>query len=287
MKQSNRQTLSVTLATYNEEKNIVKCLKAVKKIADEIIIVDGSSTDKTVMMAKKFGAKVIKTTNKPNFHINKAMANKAAKSDWVLQLDADEEVGSSLLSEINSLLEGRYFGFDSYVSPLRAFIGRRRARLSGPASAYYLPRSNFFLGRFLKNTGQYPDPVIRLFQKSKAYLPAKDVHEQMIVDGQVGYLDSPLLHWATPEFSRYMLRENRYSSLYAQQLRDQGIKVGLLNTLYFLFIKPTTVFVSLFFRYRGFLDGFPGFVFSLFSGLHFSLSYIKLWQLEENEKNKG
>lgn len=285
MKQNKRKTLSVTLAVYNEEDNIERCLRAIKSIADEIIVVDGSSTDKTVSIAKKFGAKVITTTNKPNFHINKAMGNKAAKCDWILQLDADEEVGPELLGEINKLLDDKDYGVDSYVSPLKSLLGIRPKKLLSPASAYYLPRSNYFLGKFLKNTGQFPDPVIRLFRNGEAYLPAKDVHEQMVVNGVTGYLRSPLLHWATPKFSRYILRENRYSSLYASQLKDKGVKITVPGTLYYLFVKPVMVFVTLFFRYRGFLDGFPGFVFSLFSGLHFSLSYIKLWQLLENEKN--
>jgi glycosyltransferase involved in cell wall biosynthesis len=285
MKQNKPATLSVTLAVYNEQENIEMCLKAIKSIADEIIVVDGNSTDKTVAIAKKMGARIISTTNKPNFHINKAMGNDAAKGDWILQLDADEEVGKGLLSEIKQLLSGTSFGYDSYVSPLKQLLGMRPRKLDTPASAYYLPRSNYFLGRFLKNTGQFPDPVIRLFKRGEAYLPAKDVHEQMVVNGKIGYLKSPLLHWATPKFSRYLLRENRYSSLFATQLKEKGIRITPINTIYYLFLKPVFVFCSLFLRYRGFLDGFPGFVFSLFSGIHFSLSYIKLWQLFENEKN--
>lgn len=273
--------LSVTLATYNEEANLGRCLASVKDIADEIIIVDGSSTDKTVEIAKSFGAKVTVTTNKPIFHINKQMANDAARGEWVLQLDADESLTPELIKEIKLLLSGKYFGIDSWVSPLKRLLGRRPNPLTEPAAAYYLPRRNFFLGRYLKGGGQYPDPVIRLFRRGLARLPAIDVHEQMVVDGVVGWLTSDLDHYATPDFSRYLLRENRYSSLAAAQMRKAGVKINPANTVNYLFIKPLTTFLSLYFRYRGFLDGFPGFVFALYSGLHFAFAYMKLWELNK------
>lgn len=288
---SSKSRLSVTLATYNEEAVIEKCIKSFKKIADEIIVVDGSSTDRTAILAKKLGARVYSTTNKPNFHINKAMANKKAKGDWVLQMDADEFVTKKLLNEIEMLLKGEYFGYSSWQSPLKKklstvfpLIFKKPQALTSPAAAYYLPRKNFFLNRYLKNSGQYPDPVIRLFQSGKAFLPAKDVHEQMVVKGSVGWLTGDLDHYATPHFSRYLLRENRYSSLAAAQLREKGVKITLLNTINYLFVKPALTFLSLYVRYRGFLDGFPGFVFSLFSGLHHAFSYMKLWELYKNKE---
>lgn len=274
-----KATLSVTLATYNEEENIALCLSSVNDIADEIIVVDGESSDKTREIAGKMGARVTKTENKPIFHINKQMANDEASGDWVLQLDADEVVTSELKEEIKKLLAGEYFGYDSWISPLKKLLGKRPRPLAQPATAYYLIRRNLFLGRYLRNAGQYPDPVIRLFQKGKARLPAKDVHEQMVVDGPVGWMSGELDHRATPTFDRYLSRENRYSSLAAAQLKGAGVKVNLTNTLQYMFIKPTVTFFSLYLRYRGFLDGFPGFVFSLYSGLHFAFAYMKLWEL--------
>lgn len=279
--------LSVTLATYNEEANIRRCLTAVKDLADEIIVVDGSSTDKTREIAKEHGARVIKTTNPPVFHINKQKANDLAKGDWILQLDGDETVTKELKKEIKQLLAGEYFGYDSWVSPLKKLFGRKAHSLSEPAAAYYLPRRNYFLGRYLKNAGQYPDPVIRLFQRGKAHLPARDVHEQMAVEGKIGYLTGELDHLATPDFGRYLLRENRYSSLSARLLKEAGVKISVGNTINYLFIKPFSTFLSLYFRYRGFLDGFPGFVFSLYSGFHHAFSYMKLWELYRNEKNQS
>lgn len=284
-----RQTISVTLAAYNEEAVIGACLDSVKDWVDEIIVVDGQSQDNTARIAKEKGATVLIRENNPIFHIQKKIANEQAKSDWILQLDADERVTKDMKKEIIDILEGESFGYDDWISPLKSSVNKiikifpEPKPLSKAASAYWLPRKNFFLTRYLQNTGQYPDPVIRLFQKGKATLPAKDVHEQMKVDGVVGWLKSDLDHYATPNFSRYLLRENRYSSLQAKFYKEAGLKVNFGNTLKFLFFKPAGTFLNLYIRRRGVLDGFPGFVFSLYSGLHHAFSYMKLWELYKNE----
>ena len=289
MKKNKRQTISVTLATYNEEGFLEDCLKSVADWVDEIIIVDGHSTDKTVEIAKKYQAKVLLRENNPIFHVQKQIGNDTATSDWVLQLDADERISEELKTSIINLLEGKSFGFDSWLSPVKRLLGNflpnkfKEIPLAKPATAYNLTRSNYFLGRNLKNTGQYPDPVIRLFQKGKAYLPAKSVHEQMVVNGNVGWLKGDLIHFATPNFDRYLLREDRYSSLTAKELKEQKLKINFFNTLNYLFFKPLGTFLRLYIRYRGFLDGFAGFVFSLFSGLHFAFAYMKLWELYKKE----
>lgn len=287
-----RQTISVVLATYNEEANITDCLNSVKDWTDEMIVVDEESTDKTTEIAKKLGAKVFVEPHEPIFHVTKNKAINKAKSEWILQLDADERVTSSMKKEIISILEGRAFGYNIWLSPLKKAINKifpvfpKPVKLTSPASAYWLPRKNFFLNRYLKHTGQYPDPVIRLFQKGQAILPAKDVHEQMQVDGVIGWLKSDLDHYATPNFSRYLLREDRYSSLHARELFDQKLSITTLNTINYLFLKPLQTFCRLYFRHRGILDGFPGFVFSLYSGFHHAFSYMKLWEIYRLKENK-
>jgi len=284
-----RQSISTVLATFNEEANIKACLDSVKGWVDEMIIVDEQSTDKTKEIAEKLGAKVYSEPHEQIFHITKNKAINKAKSTWILQLDADERITEEMKKEIIGILEGEYFGYDNWISPVRKSINKivkifpEPSKLNKPASAYWLPRKNFFLTRYLKNTGQYPDPVIRLFQKGKAILPAKDVHEQMKVDGVVGWLKTDLDHYATPDFSRYLLRENRYSSLQARFYKEAGLKINFGNTIWFLFFKPAGTFLNLYIRRRGFLDGFPGFVFSLYSGFHHAFSYMKLWELYKNE----
>jgi len=291
MKTNKRQTISVVLATLNEENNVKACLDSVKDWVDEMIIVDENSTDKTKEIAEGLGAKVYEEPHEQIFHITKNKAIARAKSDWILQLDADERITPEMKKEIIGILNGEYYGYDSWISPLRKSINKivkifpEPHLLTLPASAYWLPRKNFFLTRYLKNTGQYPDPVIRLFQRGKAILPAKDVHEQMKVDGVVGWLKTDLDHYATPNFSRYLLRENRYSSLQARFYKEAGLKVNFFNTIKYLFCKPAGTFLNLYIRRHGFLDGFPGFVFSLYSGLHHAFSYMKLWELYKNEEH--
>ncbi|MBI3443552.1 glycosyltransferase family 2 protein [Candidatus Woesebacteria bacterium] len=287
MKQKKR-TLSVTLLVINDEENLNNCLSSVKSLADEIIVaVDDQTKDKSADVARKFTDNVFVVPHQDNFHINKKKANEKATKDWVLQLDSDEIVTPELNNEIKRLLAGDYFGFDIWVSPLKKLLGHRAKPLSIAAAAYFLPRKNLFLGRYLKHTGQYPDPVIRLFQRGKAFLPGKDVHEQMVVEGPVGWLQGELDHRATPNFQRYLIRENRYSTLAAKQMKEAGVKVNVVNTINYLFIKPLFTFLSLFIRYRGFLDGFPGFVFSLYSGLHHAFAYMKLVEMVKYGKTKS
>ncbi|OQA82540.1 MAG: putative glycosyl transferase [Microgenomates group bacterium ADurb.Bin238] len=271
-------TLSIALATYNEQDNIVDCLKSLKGIATEVIVVDGSSTDQTRQLAKKHGAKVYKTTNKPIFHINKNLAIKKCKGDWILQLDADERLTPELKEEIAQVLSGSYFGYTDWRSS-------QKYQADTPPVAYWLKRRNYFLGHYFTKSGQYPDPVIRLFKRGFATLPAKSVHEQMKVNGPLAWLKSDLDHFATPTFSRYIQRENRYSSLTAQELKDGGVTINPFSFINFIFIKPLSTFLAIYLRHKGFQDGFSGFVFALFSGLHHALSYIKLWELKSSKRN--
>ncbi len=271
-------TLSIALATYNEQDNIVDCLKSLKGIATEVIVVDGSSTDQTRQLAKKHKAKVYKTTNKPIFHINKNLAIKKCKGDWILQLDADERLTPELKEEIAQVLSGSYFGYTDWRSS-------KKYQADTPPVAYWLKRRNYFLGHYFTKSGQYPDPVIRLFRRGFATLPAKSVHEQMKVNGPLAWLKSDLDHFATPTFSRYIQRENRYSSLTAQELKDGGVTINPFSFINYIFIKPFFTFLAIYFRHKGFQDGFSGFVFALFSGLHHALSYIKLWELKSSKRN--
>lgn len=270
--------LSVVLATFNEEKNITACLKPVKEIADEIIVIDGSSTDQTREIARKLGAKVFKTTNKPIFHINKNMAINKARGDWIYQLDADEVTTKELAKEIRKVVDDNYLGFEDWQSK------KPWSNQEAPV-AFWIKRKNFFLGRGLKKSGQYPDPAIRLFKKGKAHLPAKDVHEFMNVDGPVAFLQYDMNHHASPTFSRYLQRENRYSSLEAQLAKEQGVKPSLSNFISYMAIRPVVTFFTIFVRTKGFVDGFPGFIFALFSGIHHQLTYMKLWELTTQKRD--
>ena len=252
-------TVSIVLAVFNEEENLPICLDSVKDLADEIIIVDGSSTDKTVEIAKKYGAKVKVTTNKPIFHINKQMAIDMVTSDWILQLDADERVTPQLKNEISHLIS----------------INGRGSKLNG----YWIPRKNWFLGRFLMKGGQYPDYTLRLYRRGKGRLPQQDVHEQAIVDGEVGYLKNSLLHYPYKNFNSYLEKWNRYTDLIAMQTKSKLQSKSLVGKFFYaaeyILIKPIHWFLITYIRHKGFYDLWPGLVFSFFSALRFPVGYFK------------
>lgn len=246
--------ISAVLAVYNEEKNLRACLESVKDLASEIVIVDGGSTDRTLDIAKKFGARIIQTDNPPNFHINKNKAIDAAKGNWVFQVDADEVVPYELAEEMKEVIS-------------------KNSDIAG----FWIPRKNFFLGKFLQKGGQYPDYTLRLYRRGKGRLPAKDVHEQAQVTGKVSYLKNDLLHLRDKNFAIYTERFNRYTDLIAKHLLETGVKRNTLSFIDYIFVKPLFWFIKAYLRHLGFLDGFPGFVFALFSALRFPVSYIKLW----------
>ncbi len=247
--------LSVTIPTFNEAKNIRLPLDSVLDIADEIVVVDGGSTDDTINIVKSYGEKIklFQVDNPPNFLTNKQRAIEFAKGEWILQLDADEAVSPELKMEIGKRLS------DSATQP-EGFNG------------FFIPRKNWFLGRYLMKGGVYPDAVLRLYRRKKAHFALKDIHEHAIIDGKVGEMHEALLHHADPDFERYLMRWNRYTSFDAAQLVKKGEAPCFL--CYFIG-KPLYTFFMIYFRHLGFQDGFPGFVWALFSSIRFWVIYIK------------
>lgn len=288
-----KNKLSVVLATRNEGKNIGPCLDSVKNIADEIIIVDETSEDNTQVVAKQKGAKIYEVEHEENFHKSKQKAIDYATGDWILQLDADERVSKQLAEEIRKVIgmteaernSRDYFGFPYRKQRLflkyRKLIEQKQGPIgknTGEIAAYLIPRVNIFLGKPLIHGGVYPDGVIRLIKKGKAMFPAKSVHELMKVDGKVAWLCEDLEHRDSPTFSRYLERANRYTDLTAKEHEIQKIPVNYRNLFNYSFIIPFVNFIKLYIFHKGFLDGMRGFIWSLFSSLHFPLSYFKYWQ---------
>ncbi len=279
--------LSVVLATYNEEKNIGECLESVKGIADEIVVVDGSSTDKTRDIARSFGARVIKTTNPKIFHINKQKALEAATHDWILQLDADEIVSKDLAREIKKVIkmsDKEIVEYQKSFPAKKRKLFERHKRLlkerDGPFDkenesyeGFFVPRLNFFLGKYLRYGGVYPDGVIRLVKRGKAYFPAVSVHEQMVVEGKVGWLQNDLIHMADPTFKRYLERNSRYIDLITDELKRDKVGKNPIKFIEYYSIKPIWWFFLTQIRHKGILDGFQGIVFSFFSTLRFPRAY--------------
>lgn len=279
--------LSAAIATFNEEENIGECLKSVRNFVDEIIVVDGSSADKTVEIAREYGAKVTVTENHPNFHINKQKSFNLATGDWILYLDADERVSKKLGEEIRNIIEMNNAEIEEYQSKIKKImlfsrhqklLEERDGRIGterGEFAAFFFPRLNFFLGKYLKYGGVYPDGVIRLFKKDQAYLPCKDVHEQMVVKGRVGWLENDLIHIDSKTFSRYLKRNSRYIDLLADDLEKEKLKITVRSFADYVLFKPLVWFLMTSIRNKGILDGFQGLTFSFFSALRFPRAYFR------------
>jgi len=286
--------LSVVLATRNEEENIGRCLEAVKSIADEIIVLDEYSTDKTVEIAKRFGAKVYEEPHHDIFHITKQKAIDKAKGDWVLQLDADEVVTPELAREISDVInmtdkdmlarKPKDIKKQKLFERHTKLISKRDGGVgsSGKIAAFFIPRKNIFLGEPLVHAGVYPDPAIRLIRKGKARLPGKSVHEIMEVDGKVLWLFNDMLHYDSPNLTRYIDRLNRYTDLFASELKDNKVRANYFNLLNYSSAKPFVNFIKLYIVHRGYLDGMRGFVWSVFSSLHFPIAYFKYYSKEKS-----
>lgn len=249
-------TISVAIATYNEAVKLSDCLSSVSSWVDEIVLVDGGSIDGTLEIAKRYGAVIYKTDNPSMFHINKQRAIDACKSDWVLQLDADEVVSKKLQQEITKVIKKK-----------------------GVLDGYKLPRKNFFLGRFLSKGGQYPDYLVRLFQKGKGRLPCESVHEQIGIDGQIGTLKEPLLHYTNNTLEEYWAKADTYTTLTAISLQKNFKKPTISLCISYCIVKPIATFFMIYVRHKGFVDGWQGFQFALFSSLHFPIAYKKFIQL--------
>lgn len=245
----------MAIAVFNEEKNLEACLSSVRDIVGEIVVVDGGSTDKTIDIAKRFQAKIIQTDNPPIFHINKQKALDACHGDWILQLDADEVITTDLKEEIRTIVNQE--------------PGTRNQE---PTNGYYIPRKNYFWGHFMKKGGQYPDYVIRLIKKGKAKFPCKSVHEQIEVDGEIGYLTHPMLHYTNRTRTEYWKKADIYTSLTAKSLTAPK---SFGSYFVYTFWKPLMTFLNIYIRHKGFVDGLTGFEFALYSGLHWAIAYKK------------
>jgi len=256
-------TLSVVLITENEQANLAGTLESVMPLVGdgrgEIIVVDSGSTDRTLEIARSFGAKVFSEPWK-GFAAQKNSAMEKASCDWVLQLDADERLEPGLATEI---LE---------------HAGTSNANLQG----FWIPRKNFFLGRWIRHGGFYPDPKLRLIRRGAGQFQEYGAHPTIQVKGPTGRLRHALVHNAYPTLRGYLDHMNRYSTSGAEVAVSEGYRGFRLSNIA---VRPLLTFVYNYGFRLGFLDGREGLLLHLYHATYVSWKYAKAWEL--GSRNEG
>jgi len=261
-------TLSIAIITFNEEANIARTLKSVIELADEIVIVDSGSTDLTLVIAQEFGPKIkIFAEAWKGFAAQKNSAIEKCTGQWILSLDADEEVSDGLRSEIAHLLQ-------EHAAP----EGTPATSASG--TAFSIARRNMFLGRWMRHGGFWPDRKIRLFQRGTALFEERPVHETIQVTGAVSELNFPLHHHSYPTLAGYIDHMNHYSSLGAEAAAARGVtNRNLLVFLFNVIGRTKFTFIYNYFLRGGFLDGREGFLLHFYHAVYVSWKYAKAWEM--------
>ena len=247
--------LSVVIITHNEEANIRECLASVVW-ADEIIVVDCGSVDKTEEICREFGAGFYVEPWK-GFSIQKNSAIEKATRDWVLSLDADERITPALRDEIKNVIDS-----------------------GNSKDGYFIARKNFFLGRWIKRCGWYPDYTLRLFKRGKGLFGIREVHEAIDLDGTADHLKNPLEHYTYRSLDGFMTRLDRYSTLAASELLKEKKIYGIRHMLF----RPIYTFTNMYVVRIGFLEGYYGFILSVLYACYTFLKYAKLHELQKDMK---
>jgi glycosyltransferase involved in cell wall biosynthesis len=245
--------LAVVVITKNEEHNIRQCLESVRW-AEERIVVDSESTDRTVAIARECSARIF-TRPFTDYADQRNFGDRQASCPWVLALDADERVPPGLKAEIAEAL----------------------AR--DGANGYWIPTLDYMFGRAVRHGGWYPQRHLRLYRKSAGQWRGK-AHEEMVLDGRAGYLANPLLHFSHLTISHFVQKLDRYTSIEGRTLHAQGKGRAVLNMLFW----PPVVFVYKYIYRAGFMDGVRGLVLAVSLSYYWFIKYAKLWEEESGQR---
>ena len=251
------QGLSVIIITRNEERNRVECLQSISW-ADDIIVVDAQSSDRTIELAKQFTQKVF-VAEWQGYAKAKQYALQHTRHEWVLWLDADERVVPELALEIQHI------------------ISHSRDENSG----YEVARRAYFLGKWIRHCGWYPGYVVRLFKKEGARFNSSTVHEKLELHGSIGRMRHDLIHYTDDNLFHYFSKFNRYTTLAAHDLDKNGERFSIKR----LIINPMYLFMKMYIIRRGFLDGVHGLVLSLLSASYVFTKYAKLREVQMDLPN--
>jgi glycosyltransferase involved in cell wall biosynthesis len=241
-------SISTTVITFNEERNIERCIRSVTPFSDEIIVVDSGSTDRTPEIAHECGARVI-TNEWPGYGKQKQFALEQTSSEWVFSIDADEEVSPELCAEIQAL--------------------------DFTHAGYKVPRPVWYLNRWVKHGVWYPGYVLRLFRRNAGRFSEDTVHESVEISGSIGRLKGDLLHYSFRDIDHHMVKMNEFTTLAANQMYGEGRRAGIHHMVF----TPFFEFLKVYFSKRGFLDGTAGFVIAFLHSVYVFEKYSKLYEL--------
>jgi glycosyltransferase involved in cell wall biosynthesis len=244
------QPLSAVLITLNAASQLEPCLRSLA-FCDEILIIDSGSSDDTACLADKYGARVIQS-EWLGFGPQKQFAVTQAKNDWVLCIDSDERVSEELRQSILATMRAHEF------------------------QAYRFPRCNRFMGRYLRHGEGYPDWSLRLFHRAHARWSDDAVHEKVLTDVPVGELRGDLLHDSAESLDSYLAKQNRYTTLAAQEAVAQGKRASAIKLL----LSPAIRFIKFYLLRLGFLDGLPGLVHILIGCQNSFTKYAKMMAIQ-------
>jgi glycosyltransferase involved in cell wall biosynthesis len=243
-----RETISIVISAYNEARMLPECLRSVSW-ADEIVVVNNSSTDETAAIAKKHGAVVITQPNHVMLNTNKNIGFKKATGNWILNLDADERVTPKLKKEIDIIVKRE-------------------------VSGYYIPRKNIIFGKWMQHTGWYPDYQLRLFKKGAGKFAEKHIHEMIVVAGDTHHLSEPMIHENYQTIAQFIEKLNRYTDNEADQIAKKGYIFSPLDAI----IYPKEEFFRRYFAGEGYKDGFHGLLLSMTMAWYHFVIFLKLWE---------
>jgi glycosyltransferase involved in cell wall biosynthesis len=249
-------TLSAILITRNEEVNLEDCLASLDGLATQIVVVDTQSTDRTLVIAQRYGALISSPPDWPGFGPQKNRALDLASEDWVLSLDADERLTPELRAEIKCVLD------------------------KPQTDCYAIPRLSWYCGRFMRHSGWTPDYVDRLFKRGSARFSSDLVHERLISKGPVLKLKNQMLHYSFMNLAQVQEKMERYSTASAQQAFARGKTASPLKAI----LHGAWSFFRTYILRAGFLDGPQGFSLALANAKGSYLRYIKLWRLIKKSK---
>lgn len=254
MNRMKKPSLSVVIITLNEERNIPHCLKSLQfSPKPEVLVVDGQSEDRTVALARQLGARIFKRPWK-GFADQKNWAFSKCRTDWILSLDADEELTPALCREIEKTM----------------------SEAPAEVDGYFIKRRAFFLGEWVRHCGWWPDAQLRLIRRGKGAFSNRPVHEGMEVQGKALELSEPMSHYTYDTIRQYLKKMNRYSDL---SLKEVSEKKKRLWRIYLTFI-PLWTFFKMYVLKLGLLDGWRGLVVCGLSAFHDFAKYAKLWEKE-------